>query len=103
MLAAVKQYEKAKCNGYEVPRMLYGAGMLKELEDYAMTNNEKEVFRWWGKYSETYEQYDQALQFYKEAGDVLSRARLLCHLNDKEGAAALVTTPEVSRDTAVCV
>ena len=96
------QYELAKCHGYEVPRMLYDAGMLDELEQYAIRSGEKQVYTWWAQYCESNERYDQAFQFYKEAGDVFSRARLHCYLKDLDAAALLVQAPENSKDAAVC-
>eukprot|EP01061_Rhynchopus_euleeides_P011970 TRINITY_DN21580_c0_g3_i1.p1 TRINITY_DN21580_c0_g3~~TRINITY_DN21580_c0_g3_i1.p1 ORF type:complete len:1443 (+),score=619.87 TRINITY_DN21580_c0_g3_i1:178-4506(+) len=97
---AIAQYELARCNGYEVPRMLYDAGMLDELEQYAGRSNEKAVFTWWAQYCESNERYDQAFHFYKEAGDIFSRARLHCYLKDLDAAAVLVQSPENSKDSA---
>eukprot|EP01059_Diplonema_ambulator_P004781 TRINITY_DN14515_c0_g1_i2.p1 TRINITY_DN14515_c0_g1~~TRINITY_DN14515_c0_g1_i2.p1 ORF type:complete len:1452 (+),score=600.81 TRINITY_DN14515_c0_g1_i2:52-4356(+) len=91
---AIKAYEAAKCHGYEVPRMLYGAGLLEDLGKYTSNSNDKDVYLWWAQYCEANSQFEQALHFYKEAGDTLARVRLYCYLRDYETAMHLVTSPE---------
>eukprot|EP01064_Diplonema_japonicum_P011686 TRINITY_DN1911_c2_g3_i1.p1 TRINITY_DN1911_c2_g3~~TRINITY_DN1911_c2_g3_i1.p1 ORF type:complete len:1457 (+),score=443.26 TRINITY_DN1911_c2_g3_i1:70-4371(+) len=92
--SAIKSYESARCHGYEVPRMLYGAGMLEELGKYTSASNDKEVYLWWAQYCEANGQYEQALHFYKEANDTLSRVRLYCYLRELDSATQLVTNPD---------
>ena len=91
---ATAAYEKAKCHGYEVPRMYNNAGMLEELERYVARSEDTDVQKWWAQFCESIGQNEQALHFYKKAGDTLSRIRLHCYLRDMDTAVQIVQAPE---------
>eukprot|EP01060_Flectonema_neradi_P019062 TRINITY_DN2605_c0_g1_i2.p1 TRINITY_DN2605_c0_g1~~TRINITY_DN2605_c0_g1_i2.p1 ORF type:complete len:1224 (+),score=242.12 TRINITY_DN2605_c0_g1_i2:66-3737(+) len=91
---ATAAYEKAKCHGYEVPRMYNNAGMLEELECYVVRSEDSDVQKWWAQFCESIGQNEQALHFYKKAGDTLSRIRLHCYLRDMDTAVQIVQAPE---------
>eukprot|EP00755_Sulcionema_specki_P015940 Sspe_Gene.9975::Locus_3352_Transcript_1_1_Confidence_1.000_Length_4513::g.9975::m.9975/K19672/IFT140; intraflagellar transport protein 140 len=95
---AVKAYEKAKCHGFEVPRMMYNANMIEDLEKYVRKVHDREIYTWWAQFCESNGQYELALRYYAEAGDTLSRVRLHCALRDLDAAAALILSPESNRD-----
>eukprot|EP00762_Andalucia_godoyi_P000596 ANDGO_05238.mRNA.1 hypothetical protein AURANDRAFT_71429 len=93
---AVKAYEMAQVHSTEVPRMLYAANKIADLqkyvEGYKPASGEDSVHRsglltWWASYLEATGSVEASLPFYQQAGDFVSAVRVLCVLgrfNDAE-------------------
>eukprot|EP01006_Ploeotia_vitrea_P038293 TRINITY_DN66224_c9_g3_i2.p1 TRINITY_DN66224_c9_g3~~TRINITY_DN66224_c9_g3_i2.p1 ORF type:complete len:1410 (+),score=219.44 TRINITY_DN66224_c9_g3_i2:87-4316(+) len=87
---AKSEYEASRNHKYEVPRMLYDAQHIVELENYITNANDKELLSWWAQYNESNAHFDQALVFYEKAQDTLSRVRLHCYMQAIDVAAEIV-------------
>jgi len=83
---AIAEYEKADTAQHEVPRMLYQAQQLGDLEAYIEKTEDRELTRWWAQYCESAGMADRALQCYQDAGDHLALVRVHCNLGDFEAA-----------------
>jgi intraflagellar transport protein 140 len=88
---AIAQYEKSKTHSYEVPRMLFDAGRIPELEEYVAANrSDKQLLNWWAKYCEGNGEYQEAINLYTECDDFLSQVRLYCYIGTLKKAAEIV-------------
>ena len=84
--AAIKHYEASDTHRFEVPRMLFDAQRVADLELYVNQQNDKALFKWWAQYCESNGSYTKALQFYERAEDQLSLVRCHCYKGDLETA-----------------
>lgn len=85
---ATSHYEKANAAQQEVPRMLYEAGRLDELERYVHKTGHKELAQWWARYCESNGDLSRAAGCYKAAGDHLALVRLHVHSGNWRAAEA---------------
>ena len=83
---AIKHYEASDTHRFEVPRMLFDAQRVADLELYVNQQNDKALFKWWAQYCESNGSYTKALQFYERAEDQLSLVRCHCYKGDLETA-----------------
>lgn len=94
---AIKYYEKSATHIYEVPRMLFDVEGNTVLQKYCFEGNENlsetdqlYLMRWWGQYSESQGNVDQALDAYEKANDYYNLVRLLCHVGKLKQAKSLI-------------
>eukprot|EP01105_Mastigella_eilhardi_P002868 TRINITY_DN1371_c0_g2_i2.p1 TRINITY_DN1371_c0_g2~~TRINITY_DN1371_c0_g2_i2.p1 ORF type:complete len:1217 (+),score=421.92 TRINITY_DN1371_c0_g2_i2:1075-4725(+) len=96
---AIQHYEKAETHRLEVPRMLFDAGKLMELDTYIQTSNDKKLFLWKAQYVESKGEPDEAMTYYEKAEDQLSLVRLYCA---KENFAKARKIVDETGDPAAC-
>lgn len=94
---AIQHYEKSGTSKREVPRMLYQRGAIADLQQYIITRNERDLYRWWAHLAESEGNYREALDAYDKAGDLCSMVKILCFENDIQAARHVV---EQSNDPA---
>lgn len=87
---AVKAYEQSETHRYEVPRMLFDAKNMEELERYINSAEDPALFKWWAKYCESTRSFDKAMMYYSKAQDYLSLVRLHCFLGNLQKAQEIV-------------
>lgn len=49
---------------YEVPRMLYAAQQVEELQDYIDNSSDPELQRWWAHFCEANDLLAEAVEYY---------------------------------------
>jgi intraflagellar transport protein 140 len=89
---AIKHYEASGTHRFEVPRMLFDAQRIADLETYVNAQQDVELFKWWAQYCESNGTYNKALQYYERAQDHLSLVRCCCYKGDIEQAKRIVET-----------
>ena len=89
---AITHFEASGTHRVEVPRMLFDAQQMAELNTYIDGQNDKELLKWWAQYAESNARFKEALQYYERAGDQLAIVRILCFHNKMERAAEVVNT-----------
>jgi hypothetical protein len=114
---AVEHFEKSGTHRVEVPRMLFDAQQIEELNVYVDHGSDQEVrgtsrrprvlrlcsransgpcldpsqlLKWWAQYAESNARFREALQYYERAGDHLAIVRVLCFHKKFERAAEVV-------------
>ena len=92
---AVTHFEESATHRVEVPRMLFDAQQLGELNAYVDQGTDKDLMRWWAQYAESNAKFREALQYYERAGDHLAIVRVLCFHKKFDRAAEVV---EASND-----
>jgi len=70
--------------------MLFDLNRVSELEAYIQQQKDPALVRWWAQWCERNHFFDNALECYHIAKDVLSCVRMYCFLNTPEKAADLV-------------
>ena len=91
---AIVHYEASGTHVVEVPRMLFDAQQMAQLQAYIDDLQDKGLFKWWAQYAESNQQFDLALEYYGRAGDTLASVRVLCFQGQLERAAELVSKGE---------
>ena len=86
----IKYFEKCGCASSFVPRLLYNAKRIEDLEHYCHRADNLDMSKWMAAYCESLGLVEQAVAYYDQAGDVLSLVRIACSINDLEKAAALI-------------
>jgi intraflagellar transport protein 140 len=61
--AAIKHYEKSDTHRHEVPRMLFDAQHITDLEQYIKGSDDPHLLKWWAQYCESNGQYDEAIKY----------------------------------------
>ena len=84
--AAIKNYEASNTHCRQVPRMLFEAGKLEDLERYIQQLDDLSAIRWWGQYLESIGAVDKAIQTYQRVQDASSLVRVYCYLGDLDAA-----------------
>ena len=84
--AAIKNYEASNTHCRQVPRMLFEAGKLEDLERYINELDDLTAIRWWGQYLESIGAVDKAIQTYRRVQDASSLVRVYCYLGDMDAA-----------------
>jgi intraflagellar transport protein 140 len=87
---AIKNYEKSETHRKEVPRLLFDAQYVDDLEGYINKVGDKELLKWWAQYCESNGYFDKASHFYQRAEDNLSLVRVACYGRDFTKAAEIV-------------
>jgi intraflagellar transport protein 140 len=73
---AIQNYIKSETHRTEVPRMLCKNLQFDKLESFVEMEQDPEIFKWWGQYLESKQNYDGAMKYYKQAKDNSSLVRL---------------------------
>lgn len=97
--SAIDNYEKSETHRSEVPRMLFDAQNVNDLENYIMGRNDTKLIQWWAQYCESNGQYDDALKYYQIAKETLALVRVYCYQGKDEKAAEICLE---SGDLAAC-
>jgi len=84
---AIKHYEKSETHRHEVPRMLFDAQQMSELEQYIKASDDPQLVKWWAQYCESNGSYDEAIRYYDMAGETLALVRVYCFRGEDEKAA----------------
>ncbi|GBG32279.1 Intraflagellar transport protein 140-like [Hondaea fermentalgiana] len=87
--AAIANYEASGTHRKQVPRMLFEAERLDELESYIQTQCDEELTKWWGHYCESLGEYDRSIRVYQRASDDLSLVRVHCVMENFKAAAEI--------------
>ena len=87
---AVTHFEASGTHRVEVPRMLFDAQQIAELNTYVDSANDPELMRWWAQYAESNARFREALQYYERASDHLAIVRVLCFHKKLDRAAEVV-------------
>lgn len=77
---AIKMFEKSNNHRKEVPRLLFAAGLITELEQYVKTADDCDLFKWFASYCESMQRVDDAIKYYSYAKDYMSIIRIYCCL-----------------------
>ncbi|KAG0619421.1 hypothetical protein M758_4G138500 [Ceratodon purpureus] len=77
---------------YEVPRMLYAAQQVEELQDYIDNSSDPALQRWWAHFCEANDLLSEAVEYYIAAGDTCSLVRVHCYQKDFYAAAEVVSS-----------
>ena len=85
--AAIKNFEASETHRRQVPRMLFEAGRLDDLEMYVESACDEELTRWWGKYCEVKGDFDRAMRLYAKMSDEFSMVRVHCTMHNFSQAA----------------
>jgi|EP01047_Picozoa_sp_COSAG01_P029814 intraflagellar transport protein 140 len=93
-LKAIQHYEASDTHRFEVPRMLFDAQKIPDLEIYVNQKQDKTLFKWWAQYCESNGSYVKAVQFYERAQDYLSLVRCHCYKGDLAAAQSIVQTTQ---------
>lgn len=93
---ALQHFEASGTHRVEVPRMLFDAQQIGELNTYVDKTADQELMRWWAQYAESNARFREALQYYERAGDHLAIVRVLCFHKKFDRAAEVV---EASNDS----
>lgn len=91
---AVAAYERSGTHLAEVPRMMYEAGKLEELEAYVVRKGDRGLVQWWARFCESKNDLKRALAMYEKAGDTLALVRLHCFRSALREAEAAVNASE---------
>lgn len=84
--AAIANYEASGTHRKQVPRMLFEAERLDELESYIQSQCDEELTKWWGQYCESLGEFDRAIHVYHRASDDLSLVRVHCVMKNFRAA-----------------
>jgi len=87
---AVRHFELSGTHRAEVPRMLFDAQQMSQLQSYVDSSQDNELLRWWAQFAESNGQFDKALQYYERAADHLAIVRVLCFHDKLDRAAEIV-------------
>eukprot|EP00501_MAST-03F_sp_TOSAG23-6_P000179 GSMAST32.ASY1.ANO1.182.1 assembled CDS len=87
---AMEHYEAANSHRYEVPRMLFDAERLDDLQSYIKRSRDPKLLRWWAQYCESVADLDGAMRYYIKAEDHLSQVRIHCFRQEFDEAAETV-------------
>ena len=87
---ALSHFEESGTHRVEVPRMLFDAQQIGELNAYVDQTADTELLRWWAQYAESNARFREALQYYERAGDHLAIVRVLCFHKKFDRAAEVV-------------
>jgi len=88
--SAIKNYEKSDTHRKEVPRLLFDANYVDDLESYINQVADKDLLKWWAQYCESNGYFEKASSFYHRAEDHLSLVRVACYNRDFQKAADIV-------------
>ena len=66
---AVRHFERSGTHRAEVPRMLFDAQQMSQLQTYVDSSKDNELLKWWAQFAESNGQFDKALQYYERAKD----------------------------------
>lgn len=91
---AIDHFEHAGTHRVEVPRMLYAAHQIDDLQNYIDRSSDSTLQRWWGHYCEANDLLTDAVEYYSAAGDVCSLVRVHCHQKDLTTASNVVLASE---------
>jgi len=91
MKGAIKAYEASSTHRHEVPRMMFEANRLEDLEEYIMKSEDKGLIKWWARYCESSGMFDKALECYQSAGDYLALVRVHCYRQNYAEASELAS------------
>lgn len=86
---AIKNYEKSGTHRTEVPRMLYDANHLPDLERYIKASEDNALIKWWAQYCESNEATEEAIKYYSQAKEVESLVRVHC-FRDEDNIASKI-------------
>ncbi|OWA52147.1 Intraflagellar transport protein 140-like protein [Hypsibius exemplaris] len=84
---AVKKFSDANCDKFDVPRLLL-ARQPSELRPYIDQADDRKLFGWYGHFLETQGLIDDAVDYYRKAGDLKSVVRTM--VDQEEEALTLV-------------
>jgi len=84
--AAIANYEASGTHRVQVPRMLFQAGRIEELESYIQSQCDEKLTQWWGQYCESIGEFERAVHVYQRAGDSLSLVRVFSYLGNMQAA-----------------
>jgi intraflagellar transport protein 140 len=87
--AAIKQYEASDTHKHEVPRMLFDASHITDLEAYIKASADPALYKWWAQYCESNGQYDDAILYYNKAKEQLALVRVFWYRGEDGKAADL--------------
>jgi intraflagellar transport protein 140 len=87
---AIKHYERSDTHRKEVPRLLFDAQYVDDLESYITQAADKELLKWWAQYCESNGYFEKASHFYSRAEDHLSLVRVACYNREFQRAADIV-------------
>ena len=59
--SAITAYERSGCHRREVPRLLFQAQRISELETYVSTADDPDLYKWFGTYAESMQRFDIAV------------------------------------------
>ncbi|CBY35545.1 unnamed protein product [Oikopleura dioica] len=93
---AVGHYEESKTHLFEIPRMLFDEP--ERLKSYVQKNTD--MNKWWAQYMEYTGEFEEAEKYYKQCGDYLALARVLCVKEDFNEADKLANE---TGDSAACL
>merc|ERR1719446_427831 len=86
----MEHFEQSGTHRVEVPRMLFDAQQISELNAYVDKTNDSELLKWWAQYAESNARFREELQYYERAGDHLAIVRVLCFHKKYDRAAEVV-------------
>nr|PNR43496.1 hypothetical protein PHYPA_015877 [Physcomitrium patens] len=89
---AIHHFELSGSHRYEVPRMLYAAQQVEELQDYIDNSSDPALQRWWAHFCEANDLLSEAIEYYIAARDTCSLVRVYCYQKDFEAASEVVTS-----------
>ena len=87
---AVMHYELSGTFAKEIPRMLFDQGKVDRLRKYVHKKDDPKLYKWWGQYCESNQEYEAALQYYSRANEPLCLARVHCLAKDFDSAVEVV-------------
>ncbi|GBG73003.1 hypothetical protein CBR_g12722 [Chara braunii] len=64
LTGAIKAYQLSGTHRHEVPRLLFDAQQLDDLEAYIHSNGDPQMMKWWACYCESQGNIEKALQYY---------------------------------------
>mmetsp|Transcript_7629 Transcript_7629/g.11331 ORF Transcript_7629/g.11331 Transcript_7629/m.11331 type:complete len:1382 (+) Transcript_7629:16-4161(+) len=88
--SAISQFENAKAQSQEVPRMLYDAQQINRLQTYVSQSNDTTLHQWWAQYCEGHGNYQEAFKYYIKAHDFLALVRMNCFMGQWDKAKEIV-------------
>lgn len=88
--AAIKHFELSGTYAKEIPRMLFDHGHVDRLRKYVHKKDDRKLYKWWGQYCESNQEFDAALQYYERANDPLCLARVHCLNKNFDAAVEIV-------------
>lgn len=86
---AVASFELAGSGSTEVPRLLFAGGRRDALRAFVERSTKPDVLDWWAKLCESTQDYTEAIDYYKKAGNDQALVRVLCYLERLDEAADL--------------
>eukprot|EP01138_Halocafeteria_seosinensis_P001712 gb/GECG01001755.1/.p1 GENE.gb/GECG01001755.1/~~gb/GECG01001755.1/.p1 ORF type:complete len:1428 (+),score=214.78 gb/GECG01001755.1/:1-4284(+) len=87
---AIEHYEASDTHFREVPRMLVNSGNVADLEQYVRGSGSNDLYTWWAQYLESQGNFDDAIEFYREASAIKDLVRIMCHQERLHDARELV-------------